>query len=74
MYKLDPLVFWASEKQTYPLLSEVAADILVIPGSSAPVERVFSSAGESTTGKRNRLKDENLEREILLRKNRQYLQ
>jgi len=27
-------------------------DILAIPASTAPVERVFSSAGESTTRKR----------------------
>ena len=39
-----------------------------IPTYSAPVEHVFSTAGESTTGKRNRLADRNLERKVLLRK------
>ena len=70
---MDPLEYWTSESKTYPLLSSLSFDILSIPASSAPIERVFSTAGESTSGKRNRLADRNLEREILLRKNKDYL-
>lgn len=70
---VDPLEYWKSQNHEYPLISDVAVDILVIPATSAPVERVFSSAGESTTGKRNRLSDKNLEREILLKKNKYFL-
>ena len=69
----DPLSFWTDRVQVYPLISSIALDILVIPASSAPVERVFSTAGESTIGKRNRLSDTNLEREVLLKKNKQFL-
>ena len=69
----DPFAFWLDQASVYPLLSPVAIDVLAIPASSAPVERVFSTAGESTTGKRNRLSDHNLEREVLLRKNRHFL-
>lgn len=69
----DPFEYWLSQQATYPLLSSIAVDILTIPGSSAPVERVFSTAGESTMGKRNRLSDHNLEREVLLRKNKHFL-
>ena len=69
----DPLQFWIENEATYPLLATVAVDVLAIPGSSAPVERVFSTAGESTSGRRNRLADKNLEREVLLRKNKDYL-
>ena len=61
----DPFTFWMEQASVYPLLSSVAIDVLSIPASSAPVERVFSTAGESTTGKRNRLSDHNLEREVL---------
>jgi len=71
--KLDPVFFWTEIDQTYPLLSAFAVDILVIPASSAPIERTFSTAGEATAGKRNRLSDQNLEREVLLRKNKVYL-
>ena len=69
----DPITFWIEKEANYPLLSSYATDILCIPASSAPVERTFSTAGESTSGRRNRLSDKNLEREVLLRKNRQYL-
>ncbi len=40
-----------------------------IQASSAPIGRVFSTAGESTIGKRNRLQSSNLEREVILQKN-----
>ena len=69
----DPLEFWIENREAYPTLSSVAVDILSIPCSSAPVERVFSTAGNATTGKRNRLTDQNLEREVLIRKNKDYL-
>ena len=69
----DPLAFWVEQKDFYPLLSALAVDIMSIPGSSAPVERIFSTAGEATTGKRNRLSHNNLEREILIRKNKKYM-
>ena len=64
---MDPIAFWL-EQTNYPLLSAIAVDTLVIPGSSAPIERVFSTAGNATIGKRNRLADKNLEREVLLHK------
>ncbi len=66
---------WVEKQGSYPLLSQVVVDILTIPASSwsAPIERVFSTAGESTTGKRNRLQSSNLEREVILRKNTKYL-
>ena len=69
----DPVVFWMEQEKNYPLLSAIAVDTLVIPGSSVPIERVFSTAGNATIGKRNRLADKNLEREVLLQKNKDYL-
>ena len=42
------------------------------PPSSTPLERIFSTGGEATTGKRNQLTNHNLEREILLRQNKKY--
>lgn len=69
----DPIEYWLNHQATYPLLSSVTIDTLSIPGSSAPVERVFSTAGDSTIRKRNRLSDHNLEREVLLKKNKHFL-
>lgn len=48
------------------MLSVLASDLLAIPASSAPVEHVFSTAGQISSGKRNRLSDANLEREIII--------
>jgi len=42
---------------------------LVIPASSAPIERVFSLSGYISCGRRNRLNDKNLKREVLVKKN-----
>ena len=69
----DPVSMWLECANKYPTLSTLAIDTLIIPGSSAPIERVFSTAGNATTGKRNRLADKNLEREVLIRKNKDYL-
>ena len=67
--EVDPVEFWIENEKIYPSLCPLACDLLTIPASSAPVERVFSTAGIITSGKRNRLNDRNLEREILLKKN-----
>ena len=70
----DPLQFWVETREIYPTLTSVAFDILCIPGSFAPVERVFSIAGHVTTGKRNRLLGKNLEHEnIMIKANKYYL-
>ena len=39
--RVDPIAFWVEQEQTYPQLSPLAIDILMIPGSSAPVEHIF---------------------------------
>lgn len=53
--RVDPIDFWVENESSYPLLSAVAVDLLCIPATSAPVKCTFSVAGESTTGKWNRL-------------------
>ena len=69
----DPIKYWVDRRNKYPQLAGVAIDYLTIPASSTPAERAFSTAGESTSGRRNRLEGKNLETEILLRKNRLYV-
>ena len=61
--KVDPVEFWIENEKTYPSLAPVVCDLLIIPASSVPIERVFSTAGQITSGKRNRLNDRNLPRE-----------
>ena len=69
----DPIEFWLSSAHSYPKLFDVATDILSVPASSAPVERVFSVSGDACRGKRNHLSGQNLERETLLRVNKAIL-
>ena len=57
--KEDPLGWWKSTGQTmFPKLYSVAQKFLIIPGTSVPSERVFSTAGSIITKKRNRLSDD----------------
>ena len=68
----DPISFWNQFYASYSTIAPFAIDILSAPCSSAPVERIFSTAGIATSGCRNRLAKENLEREVLLKKNEVY--
>jgi len=38
----NPAKYWKENQQKYPLLSRLAKDVLGVPSSSAPVERLFS--------------------------------
>ena len=42
-YSQNPLKFWCSHSKSFPLLSKIAKEILVIPASNASAERIFSS-------------------------------
>ena len=56
----NPLEWWTNTgKQTYPNLFQLAMKYLVVPATSVPSERVFSTAGEVLSKKRNRLGNEN---------------
>ena len=69
----DPLNYWTKNASIYGKLSPIAQDILSIPASSTPIERIFSVAGYSSSGRRNRLSGKMLETEIMLKTNKVYL-
>lgn len=48
-------------QQLYPTIFRLAMDVLPIQGSAVPCERVFSSAKETTTPRRNRISPELME-------------
>jgi hypothetical protein len=52
---IDILEWWRSHESNYPTLARMARDYLVIPATSAPVERLFSESGNVITSERNRL-------------------
>ena len=51
----NPLEWWRLKAQQFPLLSELAIRYLCIPATSAPSERIFSSAGLTIAKERSRL-------------------
>lgn len=71
-YEKDPIIFWTENQSQYPSLSALAQDILVIPATSAPVERLFSQASIAISGKRNRLGGDHLEREVMMKTNKRF--
>lgn len=65
----DPFAFWFQQKEKLPLLYNIAVDVLSVPATTAPVERVFSRASYILAKKRHNLSDEKLETELLCKFN-----
>lgn len=66
----EPIGWWISVgKELYPRIYEVAKKVLVIPATSVPSERVFSTAGEVLSKKRCSLADDNASALIFLKEN-----
>ncbi|EFN84807.1 Zinc finger BED domain-containing protein 1, partial [Harpegnathos saltator] len=66
----DPLKWWKAHENLYPTIAALAKIYLAIPASSASSERVFSTAGNIVTAKRNCLSTENVNLLIFLNKNK----
>jgi hypothetical protein len=66
----NPLEWWKVKKHQYPLLSKVAIKLLAIPATSAPSERVFSSAGFTIANDRSRLDPDKANVLVFLHENR----
>ena len=69
----DPIVLWTKNCHLYPKMSLIAQEVLSIPASSTLIERVFSVAGYSSSGKRNRISGVTLETETLLKTNKHFM-
>ena len=64
----DALEFWRQRRLVYPLLAQLAVDLVSAPASQAFVERIFSACGMLTAGRRNRM-EKSLEMRIFLKLN-----
>ena len=61
----DPLLWWGEQRYSFPVLSCLARQFLVVPASSAESERHFSGAGRIARKDRNRLKDDAVESSVV---------
>jgi|ERR1700761_1548115 hypothetical protein len=61
--EFDPLQWWSLQTENFPLLSDIARRIFVIPASSAECERHFSAfnARHIITAQRNSMSPETVE-------------
>jgi hypothetical protein len=64
---INPLEWWAQHEGKYPIMSSLARNVLCIPATSAPTERLFSYAGLTIADNRCNLLPENAEEIIYLR-------
>jgi hypothetical protein len=70
----DIAKFWTERQAAYPVLFQLARIYLSIPATSVPAERVFSTAGNTITKKRNRLSPSTAELIIFLHENKAFLE
>jgi hypothetical protein len=69
-YNSDPLIWWKSHASEFPKLARMAKTALSIPASSAPVERIFSTAGKIFRPERTRLTSEKFETLVFIKCNK----
>lgn len=62
-------MWWKTNESHFPLLVRLAKNLLGIPSTSVPSERVFSTAGDIVTATRSALSAENVDRLIFLKRN-----
>ena len=67
--KTNPLNCWKNNTHRYLRVAKVARDVLAIPATSAPSERIFSTAGLTVTKLRSCLKPSSVDALVFLNKN-----
>ncbi len=66
---VDPLAFWSTNAEKYPVLSRAAERVLVIMPSSAEVERQASTGGLTVTPLRSNLTPDHVDQLVMLARN-----
>ena len=69
----DVAAWWSTQTETYPRLSMLARVILAIPATSAPSERIFSTAGLTVNAKRSSLAPSTVDKVIFVHENAHFV-
>jgi hypothetical protein len=76
----NEFAFWSEMRpgnehnpSSFSVLASIAPDILAIPASTAPLERIFSQIGQVIGFNRNKISDSAMVKEVFIRCNKQYL-
>jgi len=69
----DPLAWWATHSMKMPVLASLARKYLCVQATSAASGRVWSSAGNIQTKKRNKMLPETLVMSLFCHENRKLL-
>jgi len=67
---MDPVHWWREHEARFPKVAVVARRVLLVPATSVPSERVFSSTGLLLSKLRNRLSSCIVDAIVFLNKNR----
>ena len=61
---IDPITFWLSNSTRFSKLCKLAYTLIATQASSGESERIFSTAGWHTAGRKNRLEGERLSQKV----------
>ncbi|XP_052903440.1 zinc finger BED domain-containing protein 4-like [Anopheles moucheti] len=65
----DPFLWWKTNETKFPALFQVVQNILYIPATSVPCERIFSKAGQIYCDKRSKLSPNRMSEVLFLQHN-----
>lgn len=69
----DPILYWAEDEYKSTAIQQIAYEMMCVPATSVPVERLFSEAGYTVTSRRNRLKPFNVQMLVSLHHNFEFV-
>ncbi|KAK4018965.1 hypothetical protein OUZ56_001000 [Daphnia magna] len=67
--RFSPLGYWKVNAHRFPLLALIARELFGVPASGGEIERVFSTATDIATTKRNRIKPPLFAKMLFIKRN-----
>jgi len=64
-----PLMWWAENRHRYPLVSEVARRLLVVPATAVSTDRMYTKKGDEIMDKRDAISPERADQVLFILEN-----